>query len=145
MVKFADLSNAERVQHIKDMVMLLLEDVSMNPDNLAGYMGIVKQAPIVPQLVVINENDDENTIKSKTELNESLIVNAKTGNEQIEREYLSKQELHNKTLQAVKSLAKKTGCICNGCLDFSLLNKTIPSEFQIFIDIARAECEKKIY
>jgi hypothetical protein len=97
MAAYIHLSEPDKVQAIRDALILMYKDLILNPAKLKNY--------IKPEEPAYKLAED------------FLIKNGKLN----------------------------AGCACGGCIDFSVLNSSIPQELEVLIDFAKKEAETKNY
>jgi hypothetical protein len=120
MPTFKELSDKERIQSIKDSLVLLLESLASAPDKLTNYIKVEK--PVIAESTPAEEQ------------------------EKLEAAYQKQQATFEKVMSYIRSVKKTKGCVCNqGCFDITITNGVLPPEFEPLLVAARKTAEERVY
>jgi hypothetical protein len=145
MAKFNELSDADKIQYIKDGFVLIVEQLAKDPEKIKQYVNTDQPKLATPTLETPKEGASEEEKKQLTERNEVLMKSASESNAKLETDFKKRMETFEKIKGLVSNLKKVEGCLCGGCLTIDLTNGTMPPELECIIDAARKEAEEKNY
>lgn len=145
MARFIDLAEPDRVQYIKDGFIMILENLSKNPDKLKDYIKLEKPKPLVVNLELITDSMLESDKKAVEERNKILQEKVNAENEKLIADFKLKEDNYKKIETIISKIQKKVGCLCGSCIDVAITNSSVPPELYLFIEISRKEAEERIY
>jgi hypothetical protein len=134
MPTFKDLSDKERIQSIKDTLVLLLENlVSVQSQKIEpAELDRIRAERLAQYIKVEKPNITETTSTAEKE--------------KLEANYQLQQQSFEKVMNYLRSVKKTKGCVCNqGCYEIDATNKVLPPEFEPLLVAARKIAENRIY
>lgn len=136
-MKFTELSDKDKIRHVKDQYATILGEIVADKSNLDKLLPEIKEEPVFvkPKLL---EGDD---VDKK---NQTLLKTAQDTLASKQKEYEERKSTRTAILAALAKVKEKEDCICEPReLDIDI-NYIIP-EFEIFIDFARSRAEAQTY
>lgn len=128
-MKFAELSDTDKIQSIKDGFVLILESVANNPDVLKEYIKV--EDPILEAY--------------KDDMSPADYKNLEEKNKVLQDKFTQQKAEFDKVQSMIADLKMKTGCICGKCVDINITNNSIPPELQVLVEAARKEVQNRVF
>lgn len=145
MAKFVELSEQDRIQYVKDNVILILEQLAKDPGKLSTYIKLEKPKLTAAALENIKDDMSDDQKRLIEERNASLKKRVDEENAKLEAAYAAKEAVFKKIEDVISKLQKKEGCLCGSCINVDITNTVLPPEFDLLIDAARKEAEERYY
>jgi hypothetical protein len=139
MPTFKELSDKERIQSIKDSLVLLLESILIVPRNADKTE--VKDPAIIDEA-------RQSKLAQYIKVEKPVIAEDAPAaeREKLEAEYQKQQATFNKVLDYIRSVKKTPNCCCNqGCFEITITNSILPPEFEPLLAAARKTAEERTY
>ena len=145
MAKFNDLTEQDRIQYVKDGLILILEQLAKDPSKLKNYIKIESPKVSVPAFEKITDTTSDAEKALIEERNKALQIKVDIENEKLKAEFALKEEGFKKVQDIVSNLKKKELCFCGSCINIDIISSVVPKELDILIDVARKEAEERHY
>lgn len=136
-MKFAELSDKDKIRHVKDKYAEILGEIVADKSNLNKMLPEIKEEPVFvkPKLL---EGDDVD------KQNQAMLKTAQDAFTAKQKEFEDRKTTRLKILETLAKVKEKEDCICEPKeLDIDI-NYIVP-EFEIFIDFARTRAEAQNY
>lgn len=136
-MKFAELSDKDKIRHVKDKYAEILGEIVADKANLNKMLPEPKEEPafVRPRILEGDESDKQN---------QAILKTAQDAFAAKQKEFDDRKNTRIKILETLAKVKEKEDCICEPKeLDIDI-NYIVP-EFEIFIDFARTRAEAQNY
>lgn len=134
-MKFAELSDNDKIRHVKDEYAKILGEIVDDRANLDKLIPEIKEAPVLVKPKMVEADDKKNQDLLKTAQD---VFNTK------QKEFEDRKVVRAAILESLSKIKEREDCICEPKeLDIDI-NYIVP-EFEVFIDFARTRAEAQTY